>query len=277
MTRRLTSRAGLVAGLLYATLGGSSVVAQVAGAEALLEGVAGTPPVACELVVRSLGNRWGSSSLVPRVHPPLGATDPERDVATWAWTGRPAADDAAALLDGLEADDACVRRVAARLVGLVDDPETISRLITLATTGSGSARLAAITALAQASSQAGSQALSGLLADRDIEVRRAAAWALAATGDDHAVPGLAGALRDSDLPLRENAAWALGRIERPSAVRPLTEALRDPRPGVRVNAAWALGSIEDPGAIPALAALLGADADDQVRHAAAWALGRIEH
>lgn len=255
----------------------ASSVTQATGAEALLRGVAGTPAVACELVVRSLGNRWGSSSVTPRVHPPLANSPSEREIAAWAWTGRPGGGDAPALLAGLETDDPCVRRVAARLLGLVDDPETLSALVARATSGSGAARLAAIAALARGPKErVASRTLSALLDDGEVGVRRAAAWALAESGDDDAVAALGTALSDGDLALRENAAWALGRIESREAVEPLEAALDDSEAGVRMNAAWALGSIEDAAAIPALASLLAADTDVEVRHAAAWALGRIE-
>ena len=249
---------------------------QTVGAEALLAGIEGTPPVACELVVRSLGNRWGSSSVNPRVHPPLAGTPSERAVARWAWTDRPAADEAGVLLEGLESDDACVQRIAARLLGVMDEPGTVSRVVGMARTGSGSRRLAAVAALAHLSDDRAADALDALLTDGDPEVRRAAAWALAETEGDDAVDGLVEVLRGDDPLLRENAAWALGRIESVAALESLETALQDPAVGVRVNAAWALGRIEDASAIPSLAAVVGGDADDEVRRTAAWALGRIE-
>lgn len=253
-----------------------SLPTQSADASALLAGIEGTPPVACELVVRSLGNRWGASSVEPRVHPPLAGTPSERAVARWAWTDRPAPDEAGALLAGLESDDACVQRIAARLLGVMDDPATVSRVLEMARSGSGSRQLAAIAALAHVSDDRASSTLDAVLANGDPGVRRAAAWALAEAEDDDAVAGLTEALRHDDPLLRENAAWALGRIESADALGPLETALRDPTVGVRVNAAWALGQLEDAAAIPSLAAVVGGDAEDEVRRTAAWALGRIE-
>lgn len=249
---------------------------QTTGADALLAGIEGTPPVACELVARALGNRWGSSSVTPRVHPPLAGTPSERAVARWAWTDQPGAEEADVLLAGLESGDACVQRVAARLLGVMDDPGTAARVLEMARSASGTRQLAAIAALAHVSDDRASSTLDALLASGDPEVRRAAAWALAESEDDDAVTGLAEALRDDDPRLRENAAWALGRIESADALGPLETALRDPAVGVRVNAAWALGQIEDAAAIPSLAAVVGGDAEDEVRRTAAWALGRIE-
>ncbi len=256
--------------------GAGSAPFQSGGADALLRGLAGTPPVACELVLRSLGNRWGTSSVTPRVHPPLAPDASGRAVAAWAWSGSPDAGDAAALLAGLEADDVCVRRVAARLLGRVGDTETASRVVDLARTGSGEGRMAAVASLAHLPDARASVTLEGLLDDPDVDVRRAAAWALATAGDEDSVGALAAALRHDDPMLRENAAWALGKIESRAAVEPLASALEDPLAGVRVNAAWALGSIEDASAIPPLADLLTGDAEEEVRRAAAWALGRIE-
>lgn len=271
---------GTSAGLEAASPGSLPTAAparqQTTGADALLTGIEGTPPVACELVVRALGNRWGSSSVTPRVHPPLAGTPSERAVARWAWTDRPGADEADVLLTGLESGDACVQRVAARLLGLMGDPATVSRVLEMARTASGTQQLAAIAALARVSDDRASSTLHALLADSEPEVRRAAAWALAESEDDDAVTGLAEALRDEDPRLRENAAWALGSVERADALGPLQAALRDQAVGVRVNAAWALGQIEDAAAIPSLAAVVGADAEDEVRRTAAWALGRIE-
>lgn len=273
----------LAVGLLGSGDGGAaapdirrSASQQPTGAAALLAGIEGTPPVACELVVRALGNRWGSSSVTPRVHPPLAGTASQRAVARWAWTDRPAAAEAGVLLAGLESTDACVQRIAARLLGVMDDPDATVRLLDMARTGTGSRQLAAIAALAHVSVEQASGMLDALLSDPDPEVRRAAAWALAEAEDDDSVAGLAEALGDDDPLLRENAAWALGRIESSEALGPLQIALRDRTVGVRVNAAWALGQIEDAAAIPSLADVVGGDAEDEVRKAAAWALGRIE-
>jgi HEAT repeat protein len=249
---------------------------QEADAPALLRALAGTPPVACELVLHGLGNRWGDSSVRPRVHAPLAASPAEQALAEWAWTGRPGPEDAAALMDGLASGDRCTRSVAARLLGLLDDPATTARLVARAQNAPGQERLAAIAALGQVGGPEASDALEEMLGTGAAEVRLAAAWALGETERRESVGALVTALGETDPQLRENAAWALGRIESREAVAPLTRALQDSATGVRVNAAWALGAIEDASAIPALASLLTADPEVEVRHAAAWALGRIE-
>jgi HEAT repeat protein len=254
----------------------AAIAPQEGTAAAFLDGLAGTPPVACELVLHALGNRWGSGSVRPRVHAPLGAPAGERALAEWARAGQPAARDAPALLAALAHADPCVARVAARLLGTLDDAGTRARVRERARTASGTGRLAALVALAHQDDAEAVPVLEAALADADPEVRRAAAWALAGTEDARAVTPLTTALRDADPALRENAAWALGRIGRRQALGSLTAALGDGTVGVRVNAAWALGELEHADAIPALASLLADDGDVEVRRAAAWALGRIE-
>lgn len=249
---------------------------QVPGAAALLRAVAGTPQVACELVLHGLENRWGDASVRPRVHAPLDASPAEEALADWAWTGRPGPEDAAALMEGLASGDPCTRSVAARLLGFLDDPATTERIVTRARSASGQERLAAIAALGHVGSPEASDALEEMLGTGASAVRLAAAWALGETERPESVAALVAALGEADPQLRENAAWALGRIESPAAIGPLTRALQDATVGVRLNAAWALGAIEDPSAIPALASLLTGDQEVEVRHAAAWALGRIE-
>src|SRR5688572_21789088 len=92
----------------------SAVLAQQAAprAPALLAAVRGTPPVACDLVVQALGNRFSQPSVRPRVNIPGGVEANERELLDWVGTGRPGPENTAALLDALGSDDACVRRVA---------------------------------------------------------------------------------------------------------------------------------------------------------------------
>ena len=217
----------------------------MAGAAGFLSAVSGTPPTACALVVRTLGNRWGSSSVRPRVRVPLGVTEEERALAEWSWSARPTASDTDELLGGLDATDPCVRRVAATLLARVDDAGVRDRLRRRVESGQGPGRLAALTAMAGHEDPAAAALLRRLLGDADVVVRR-------------------------------SAAWGLGEMESRASRAAVEGALRDPDVGVRVNAAWALGRMEDPAAIRALSALLASDASGEVRSAAAWALGQIE-
>lgn len=261
------------------TIDAATIPRAVTGApdlQGLLAAVEGTPPVACDLVVRTLGNRWGSGMVRARVHEPLAPPDEARALARWAWTEAPRPDDGPRLLDALDAPDACVRRVAAALLARVEDDGVRVALRERAESGTGPARLAAIAALGGRKDVAAERTLRSLLGETDPEVRRAAVWGLGAIEATGAINAVAALLRDREVAVRENAAWSLGRIERGEGVPPLLDALHDEAPGVRINAAWALGAIESTAAIEGLARTLTEDADPEVRQAAAWALGRIE-
>jgi len=251
-------------------------VANTADAAGLLAAVAGTPPVACDLVVRALGNRWGGGMVRARVHEPLAPPEETRALARWAWTEAPTPREGARLMEALASRDACQRRVAAALLGRVADDATRAAIRERAERGTGPERLAAIAALGGRREAASVRTLHGLLSETDPELRRAAVWGLGSLEAVDAIDAVVRALRDQDVAVRENAAWALGRMERSQGVQPLVGALRDPAPGVRINAAWALGAIESTAAIPALTATLTGDADPEVRMAAAWALGHID-
>ena len=214
-------------------------------AAGFLAALSGTPPIACALVVRTVGNRWGSGSVRPYVRVPLGETPEERALAEWSWSSRLTAADTETLFQGLGATDPCVRRVAATLLAAVADPDVRSRIRRRVADTRGPERLAALTALAGREDTASAALLRDLLANADVELRR-------------------------------SAAWGLGTMEARSSRQALEAVLRDPDVGVRVNAAWALGRIEDRAAIPALSALLATDREAEVRIAAAWALGQVE-
>ena len=83
------------------------------------------------------------------------------------------------------------------------------------------------------------------------------------------------ALRDADAFVRQVAAEALGGLRHPRAIEPLLQTLCDEDIGVRQAAAEALGGLRHPRAIePLLQALC--DEDISVRQAAAEAIEKIE-
>jgi hypothetical protein len=173
-----------------------------------LAGIRGTRPLACEMVIRSLGVGWGWRSL----HAVPDAASEQLDLLRWS-TRRPSDPGVVpALRAGLEDSDPCVRRVAARLLGRT----RLSNAV---------------------------QALLDALASADPGTRQLAAVGLGYAEDRSTVDPLLRTLRAEEPSVRAAAAWALGEIEDTRAVTPLTRLLRDdPDPGVRRAAALALGN-----------------------------------
>jgi len=204
----------VVGGALWHLSPAGAVSAQTAEPDSLfavrfLAGVRGASPVACDMVVRSLGSGWGWWGL-DRAPDAVRA---HQDVLRWAT--HPSSDPSvvAPLRAGLEDADACVRRVSARLLGRTRHPRAV-------------------------------EALLAALASRSATTRQLAAVGLGYAEDTSAVDPLLGALRDDAASVRVAAAWALGEIEDARAVGPLTRLLRgDPDPVVRRAAALALGSM----------------------------------
>lgn len=251
--------------------------AQVAGdVEALLDAVRGLRPLSCALAQRTVGGRWGPGRSLTVVDAP-GAPDPDAERAAGAWMGRAlAAGERGRLLDALAEPDACVRVVAALVLGGEREPSAVPALVERARSAAAEPALAALRALGAGGWSEAGPGVRGLLDHPDARRRAGAAWALGGIEDTAAEADLAERLSDPDRVVRRNAAWALGRLERASAVPRLVEALRDGEPTVRINVAWALGQIESASAIPALTELLATDDSPAVREAAAWALGQIE-
>jgi HEAT repeat protein len=216
-----------------------------ASVAAVIASARGANPLMCALAARAIDQsfHWGDfrPGYDPRglearaVRETLRVTfDPLRDpqiVATLA----------PALRDG----DACVRRLAAPLLGRLRHPR-------------------ALAALRQAAREASPQ------------TRETAALGMGFGGDVEAVTDLVQMLRDATPEVRVAAAWALGEIESRSAIQPLVSSLDDADPRVRATSAWALGRIEAPEAVAVLARTLRRDTDPDVRRNAAWALGKVD-
>ncbi|AHG87779.1 HEAT repeat-containing PBS lyase [Gemmatirosa kalamazoonensis] len=212
--------------------------------DALLAAVRGTGPVACELAVRTVsGRNWNG-----RGGDPTSADTAARSLVDDVVTMNADASSVPSLRAALGDADACVRRVAAPLLGRVDD-------------------------------QAATDALLAALRDASAPTRVAGATGLAYGGRRRAAAArdpLVAALRDADAGVRAASAWALGQLRVPGTTPLLVAALRDRDAAVRRAVAVALGSLEDAAAVDALVAALRDDADPLVRQAAAWALGQIK-
>ena len=241
----------------------------------VLSSVRGMDDLACGLVQRALGNRWGSGSVRPVVDVPDGADTSGQAMLDRVLDGRPGADALEGLLRGLEDGDRCVRNVAAVFLGWMKDPSPVGAL-ERRVAGAAPSAVPAIRALGHGEWPEGLPPLLDALDRPETEVRVAAAWALGQYERASTVEDLVRLLTDTDVSVRRTALWALGRIERSSAVPAILPHLDDPEASVRLNAVWALGRIESSAAIPALVARLAADSDPDVRNAIAWALGQID-
>jgi HEAT repeat protein len=178
---------------------------------AVLQAVRGASPLLCDLAARTLEQQWGwRSSYDPRA-PRDAAT---RDVLRVVTERRAGPLAVAPLAAALADSDACVRRVAAPLLGRIE----------------------------HASAQA---AIRAALRHEAPETREAAAFTAGYAEDSALIPALLAALQDPVAHVRLAAAWALGEIEDERAIGALVRVLREDRdPAVRAAAAAAIGHIE---------------------------------
>jgi len=188
-----------------------SPTADSAAVVAIIESVRGANPVLCELAARSVENQWGWGGQYD-----LRATrDPLARAALEVSRGhRPPPAAVAPLAAALRDGDACVRRVAAPLLGRVRTPAALAALRTA-------------------------------LRDEHADAREAAAIGLGYSEDRSTIPALLAGIQDAEPRVRAASAWALGEIEDARAIGALVRLLREDRDAtVRAAAAWALGSIE---------------------------------
>ena len=208
----------------------------------LLDAARGANALMCDLATGAVDGRFGWSS--DDNYTAGGADSVSRDVTRWVHEHEVDATALPTLRAGLADADACVRRLAAPLLGRIKTP-------------------------------AAYQAMTSALSSSEAAVREMGALALGYLEDPRSIGQLTERLKDDAPRVRATAAWALGEIERPESVPPLIDALKDQDSMVRRSAAHALGEVEDAKAIPALTDLLRGDRDPEVRRAAALALGEI--
>ncbi len=240
----------------------------------LLAKVRGLDPTICQLVRRSLDNRFGNWYGGNFMYDPagLGAVDLLTD---WNQKSVVRTTVVPVLRRALSDPDGCVRYTAAQLLGRAQVSDLVAELRSELASSSATTREAALLALGHHDKPAGVEAAQRALRDSDLSVRIAAAWALGMIEHRDAVEALSEHAADPDVRMRRTVAWALGTIEDRSAIATLTRMLADAEPAVRIQAARALGAIEDAEAIPALLRLLENDRNPEVRRAAAAALGQI--
>jgi HEAT repeat protein len=239
-----------------------------------------TDPMLCEMMADQLGNFWTSYGEfgVGLLADASRSWEKARD-SLYSTATDPAA--LRRMTRGLDDQNACVRRAAAKLLGRSRERglpaireslrspsarvreaaalaaghaelEQLEEDITRATRDQNAAVVAmAAWALGELEHPQAIGRLSELTRSADVRVRRAATHGLGQIEDARSVGAIVPLLRDSDEGVRVLAASALGDIESASAVDPLIDALKDPSAAVRRAAASALGAIENVRAAPA--------------------------
>jgi HEAT repeat protein len=182
---------------------------------AVLAGARGADGLVCELAVRTLDDRfgWRGPGGGGGGWPPDG--DPVRaDQADRLMAGLADPSAVAPLRAALGDTDACVRQVAAPLLGQIRTPGAMRALVDALGEASPATRTAAAIGLGYTRDVAPAAALVTALGDTAAGVRAAAAWALGRRGDRVALAPLTRLLRhDPDAVVRRMAAWALGRLD----------------------------------------------------------------
>jgi len=143
-----------------------------------------------------------------------------------------------------------IRRKVVRALGSIDDPATISPLISALSERDRTMRMEAVRALGRKGS-ASAVPLAQLQHDRDDSVARAARAALGALGDAATAPLIA-VLQTAEEDSCINTVQALGLARGRKGVSVLLDLLNDRRVRVRAAAARALGHIGDLRALHAL-------------------------
>jgi hypothetical protein len=178
-------------------------------ADQILDAVRGTSPVACEMIVRTLGFGWGWG----RMHYEPDAMREHRELARWASGALDDPSAVAPLRAALDDPDACVQRVAARLLGRTDHPRAVASLLDALASPNARTRQLAAVGLGYAEAPESVDPLLRALRDDMPSVRAAAAWALGEVEDRRAIPQLARLLTDDTEPgVRRAAALALGTM-----------------------------------------------------------------
>lgn len=287
-------RALYVVGLVAAGLGGGSVIAidttretrsappaivggmhtrpgaDSARVARLLTALAHTDPVVCDMIGDQLGNFWmgGDDARLARF-----ADAPDVQGAKDSLAGSISDPRTIALLEAsIDTDNACVRRVAAKLLGnstvsaavlgrLLDDAQPRARESAAYAAGVGERH----------ETRAG---LERRLTDSDSSVAAMAAWALGEIRDPASAPELQKALHSSSPRARLASVWALGQFEDAAYAKDVMPFLRDADPGTRAVAAEALGQMKSPRVGAALVGAL-TDRSIAVRRTAANALGNM--
>jgi hypothetical protein len=181
-------------------------------ARQLLEAVRGANGILCGAVDRAFDTGYWSHSLTSVIETDF-ADQQSADVARWIGRRR----FHAAVFDqaraALASEDACVRRIGARIAGNTVTTGLSDRLREELSSPNARTRTAALFALGFADRAEAIPTIRQRLDDSDRNVRVAAIWALGSIGDESISDTMVQLLeRDADPVVRSAAAWALGRI-----------------------------------------------------------------
>jgi HEAT repeat protein len=233
----------------------------------LLNALARTDPVICDLIGDQLGNFWwgGQPGRLGRFDDAPNVQGAKDSLAGSITDPRALS----LLVATLGADNQCVRRVAAKLLG--NSAVSATALNGLLDNPSPRIRESAAYAAGVGERRETMASLQRRLADTATGPAAMAAWALGEMQDPASGPALQGAVRATSPRVRLAAVWALGRFEDASYAKDVLPFLRDVDPIMRATAAEALGQMKSPRVG---AALIGAltDRNDAVRRAAVSAL-----
>jgi hypothetical protein len=181
-------------------------------ARQLLEAVRGANGVLCGAVDRAFDTGYWSHSLTSVIETDF-ADQQSADVSRWMGKRKYPEDVFPIARAALLSEDACVRRIGARVAGHILVEDLHQRLRAELTSANARTRSAALFALGFADKAAAIPAIRERIDDSDRNVRVAAIWALGSIGDDSSNDTLMRLLeRDADPVVRSAAAWALGRI-----------------------------------------------------------------
>jgi len=237
--------AGLTAHRGRATIHAGVDAAGRAGADSarvamLLNALAHTDPLVCDLIGDQLGNFWlgGEAGRLGRFDDAPNVQGAKDSLAGTVTDPRALS----LLVATLGADNQCVRRVAAKLLGESDVSANV---------------------------------LDGLLQHASPRIRESAAYAAGVGGRHETRAALERRLADTASGPAAMAAWALGEIQDPASAPALQAAVHAPSPRVRLASAWALGQMEDASYAKDVLPLLR-DVDPVMRATAAAALGQMK-
>ena len=181
-------------------------------ARELLQAVAGANGILCTSVDRLFDTGYATYGLAGIVDADF-ADARSNEIAQWTGIRRFDVSVLPVARNGMHSNDACVRRIAARIAGRARAERLHEALQSELNATQPATRAAAVFALGFAEDAAALPQLNARLQDSSQQVRVAAVWAMGRIGNEASNNTLVRLLEnDKDAIMRSAAAWALGRI-----------------------------------------------------------------